>query len=573
LDEIFERLSERFALLRSRGKEAQALDGALNWSWGLLEPWSKAALSQASLFHGGFSLSAAEGVIRLDEGEDAPPMFDVLGDLVDNSLLRKIQTENGGVRYGLLESVRLYASNKLLDSSASSLVLAKERHASHFSQFGSTEFLASLDRFDGNTQREILFEDIDNLVAAITYGTEITAPQCCMAALRTLNMKGPISLGVDLAQQVLRMPGLSRRDRKLLEIQHSKCLRISGRMSEARAVVGGAFRPDSPRQTLVSVDDIAPGVASVEAEPEVLDLAEGQRLMELGNVAYEGSEANKATDAFKQALEIFRGLGDKKSEGLALSKIGNVEYATGKYTEAKEHYLKAIILLRSVGDARDEGVVLGRLGNVLQAEGQIEPAIIALTDAVAIHRDVGNKHAEGVEIGNLGNIFRGQGDHQRARELFEQSIDIHREVESVVSEGVAHGNLGEVLFHLGHHEDSIAAFEKAIAICDEGLPAAAGVFRGSLAMVFAQQGRLDAALVLIAEAEPEVEPVREEYAKLLCKKGEILQRSGDRAAAEQSLQAAREIADDLNLTGASEVAKMIEVLSVLLAASVPPVGL
>jgi len=561
LDEISERLSERFGLLRSRGKEAQALEGALEWSWGLLEPWSQTALAQASLFQGGFTLSAAEGVIRLDAETEAPPMFDVLGELVDSSLLRKIQTEKGGDRYGLLESVRLYASKKLSESGEESSTVIKRRHASHFAQFGSTEFLGSLDGFNGGERWDLLFGDLDNMVAAIHYGTEETAPPCCMAALRALYMKGPISLGVDLASKVLEMPRLSKRNRKLLEIQHSKCLRISGRMNEARAVVGASSRTRSVRQTQVPVGDIGSALDPASETAPVMEPAEAQRLLELGAVAYEGSEAEKATDAFTQALAIFRGLGDPIGEGLALSKLGNVEYAVGNYAMAKDHYSKAILLLRAVGDARTEGSVLGRLGNVLQAEGQMPAAITALTDAIAIHQSVGNKHAEGVDLGNLGNIFRAQGEYQRARELFEESIDIHREVGSVVSEGVAHGNLGEVLFYLGHHAKSVLAFERAISICDEGLPAAAGVFRGSLAMVMAEQGRFQDAFKLIEAAELEVEPVREEYAKLLCKKGEVLVGMNDVSAAREALLRAQEVAGELNQTPESEVAKMIASLN------------
>ncbi len=113
LDQISERLNERFSLLRSRGRDAKALEGALDWSWGLLEPWAKAALSQASLFRGGFNLVAAEGVIEVGKDRGAPAMFDILGELVDNSLLRRDQGEAGGVRYRLLESIRVYANEKL----------------------------------------------------------------------------------------------------------------------------------------------------------------------------------------------------------------------------------------------------------------------------------------------------------------------------------------------------------------------------------------------------------------------------------------------------------------------------
>ena len=58
IEELVHRLNERFSLLRSRGRDAQALDAAFDWSWELLDPATQAVLAQASIFRGGFSLSA-----------------------------------------------------------------------------------------------------------------------------------------------------------------------------------------------------------------------------------------------------------------------------------------------------------------------------------------------------------------------------------------------------------------------------------------------------------------------------------------------------------------------------------
>ena len=56
-----------------------ALRGAIDWSWDLLEPDEQSALAQLSVFEGGFTLEAAEGVLAL---EDLWPM-DAVQALVD----------------------------------------------------------------------------------------------------------------------------------------------------------------------------------------------------------------------------------------------------------------------------------------------------------------------------------------------------------------------------------------------------------------------------------------------------------------------------------------------------------
>jgi hypothetical protein len=187
-------------------------------------------------------------------------MFDILGELTDNSLLQKEQTTAGDIRYSLLESIRAYAAEKLTAekdiedrlSGPAALESAQHRHAAHFAKLGEPSFLRSLDSFESASRWSELFSELDNLVVAIRYGTPQTAPLCCMAALKVLGMKGPVSLGVDIATEVLALPDLPRRQQMQIEIERSKCLRISGRMREARAVVreavsaSGSLSPDDP---------------------------------------------------------------------------------------------------------------------------------------------------------------------------------------------------------------------------------------------------------------------------------------------------------------------------------------
>jgi predicted ATPase len=75
VDEIEQRLRERFSFLRSRNKETQALQGALDWSWELLKPWEKALLSQISVFRGGFELTAAENILNGGSWKEPPPLW------------------------------------------------------------------------------------------------------------------------------------------------------------------------------------------------------------------------------------------------------------------------------------------------------------------------------------------------------------------------------------------------------------------------------------------------------------------------------------------------------------------
>jgi predicted ATPase len=86
----------------------------LDWSHDLLDEPERALFRRLSVFYGGFPLEAAEAVGAAgDVGtEDA---LEPLGRLVEQSLVTAAP-DGDGMRYGMLEPVRQYASEKLEES-------------------------------------------------------------------------------------------------------------------------------------------------------------------------------------------------------------------------------------------------------------------------------------------------------------------------------------------------------------------------------------------------------------------------------------------------------------------------
>jgi predicted ATPase/class 3 adenylate cyclase len=120
--EILDRLTDRFRLLtggRRRIQRQQTLSAAIDWSHDLLDDDEKTTLRRLAVFRGSFSLRAAEDICH-------PRALDVLGSLVAKSLVNLAEGV-GTVRYRLLETVRAYAEERLLDSGDAAAVRAKHR--------------------------------------------------------------------------------------------------------------------------------------------------------------------------------------------------------------------------------------------------------------------------------------------------------------------------------------------------------------------------------------------------------------------------------------------------------------
>jgi predicted ATPase/class 3 adenylate cyclase len=124
--QIVERLGDRLQLLsggRLRAQRQQTLHGALDWSHDLLSEDERAAFRSLAVFPGSFSHDAAEAVCA------ARPAFTLLGSLVGKSLV-VAEDEGDERRYKLLETVRFYAEEKLVQAEEGAIV--RDRHRDHF---------------------------------------------------------------------------------------------------------------------------------------------------------------------------------------------------------------------------------------------------------------------------------------------------------------------------------------------------------------------------------------------------------------------------------------------------------
>ena len=306
-----------------------------------------------------------------------------------------------------------------------------------------------------------------------------------------------------------------------------------------------------------------PPANTKETERE-LALFRAEKLNELGNVEWSQSHYSEAQKCYQEALNIFRAHGDRSGECKALGALGTAFQRQGLLDQAIECHTASIAIAQDIGNKRTQSFQLGNLGNIHQRQGQLDRAVELYNQALSISRDIGDRRNESSQLGNLGVVYEAIGQFSQALEHHNQSLIISRETGDKRSEGIQMGNLGDLLMRLNRWEEADEAFCLAISICDAVLPAAAGAFRGSLALLRAQQGHLDQALRLLQEGEPLVQPELNEFGKFLCKKSQVCHSAGDTPGALSAFEQAKAIAHKLGLSDESEVNQRIADLTALL---------
>ena len=132
-EQIEARLQDRFHLLTGGARRAVArqrtLEATVDWSYHLLSDPERRLLNRLSVFPATWSLEAAEHVCGGD-GISKHDVLDLLSQLVGKSVVVVDSEFAGARRYRLLETVRQYARERLVQSGAADRL--NERHFEYF---------------------------------------------------------------------------------------------------------------------------------------------------------------------------------------------------------------------------------------------------------------------------------------------------------------------------------------------------------------------------------------------------------------------------------------------------------
>jgi predicted ATPase/class 3 adenylate cyclase len=444
LEKLNERLDDMFRLLTGGSRTAlprqQTLRALIDWSYHLLTEAEQALLRHLSVFAGGWTLEAAEAVCSDEEDRrqkaegspgpwnagssiDAPPrlpsafcllpsdVLDLLTSLVEKSLV--LYEEQGGEgRYRLLETVRQYARDRLLEGGEAAAV--RDRHLACFLRMAEEvePHLAGPDQARWFDQLEA---DHDNMRAALRWSAE--------------------SMGLD---QALRLAGTLAR-----------FWDVRGHLTEGRQWL---------TQILGAVETAASGGAS----PAPLIVAKA--LTSAGGLAYRQGDDATARSCFERALCLRREVGDTHGIALSFLNLANVEQQQGNYETAAALFDESLGMLREAGDTTGVANCLNNLANVAQERGDYARARSLHAESLALKRQLGDPTNIASSLNNLGNVAASQEEYGEAQALLEESLAISREIGDRPAIARSLNNLGLVLKAGGDSERAVSLFEESLAL-------------------------------------------------------------------------------------------------------------
>ncbi len=361
MEQIAARLDNVFHLLTGGGHSAlprhQTLKALVDWSYNLLSEKERRLLCRLSVFAGSWTLEAAESIcVGPWDGEQIPAeeILDLLGQLVDKSLVNVINVQGVEPRYRMLEMIRQYAHHRLLESGGDEVL--REQHLDYFLALSLQAELHL--RTKGRREwKERLEAEIDNLRQALEWSLLGSTEKglCLAAALQWFWAGSRYRIeGVDWLNRLLAAE--TSGGSNIIESIGTIAYRIArGKALNASSYIGRVIGQDGQ---------------SMAAEAATIFKSLGNLCP--NHLAY--SLYLSKEKGLPECLELFRKIGDPFFIPEMLLFLTQTTRWRGELTQARAYAAEGLRLDRETGDQDGESAKLWELGMLEFLEGNLQQA-------------------------------------------------------------------------------------------------------------------------------------------------------------------------------------------------------
>jgi non-specific serine/threonine protein kinase len=364
-----DRLDQRLTLLTGGVRDAPArhrtLRDAVAWSYGLLNPEEQAVFRWLAVFAGGFTIDAAERVAGAGI-PDQTSVIEVIGSLVDKSLLRRDDRPDHEYRFVMLGTIRAYALERL--EAAGEAHAVRDRHAAWCVEFVE-DFLGGWDYIPEDLWwLHPAEEEHDNVRAALAW-LERTgdASRMLRLAIAMQSLWEVRNLHTEAVQWFQRGLAIARGSSPVIRLKtHSaigRTLRRQGRYDEARE----HFR-----------------AALTLARDNGYERAKAVALYALGGIEVNLERYDLALPLLEEAREQFEQLGDGVGACGAHYFLAILHFGQGDDAAAASHLEAALDARGTAGALFNLPVLLNALSLLRCEMGDLNAAADALEEGRAV---------------------------------------------------------------------------------------------------------------------------------------------------------------------------------------------
>lgn len=404
------RLERRLPLLgdgaQDRPERHQTMHRAIAWSYDLLGEEEQRCFRRLSVLYGGGDLDGAAAVAGAD---DERSMVFRLAPLVEKNMLSFGEDSEGEPRVAMLEMLREYAEERLIESGeqadaqarhAAYMLALVERAAPELSGSRQATWLARLEREHRNAGAALDWASRND---DALFGCRFVA-----AIWRFWWVHGYVTQGVAWVRRFL--DARNAVPASVPDALYAKVLRAHVVLVSALGNFDEAY--ESCRRALEiqrQIEDDA-GLAASLTSLGIIFQFRGD---------FEGAEA-----AHREGLEIRRRLMDDAGVATSLSNLSAVAFSRNDLSNAETFGRESVTIYRRLG--HESGIVhaLTKLGLVAAARGEYERAEEIFEECLRMQRALGSFGNMHYSLVNLGYSAHCRGDYELALRRYHEALDL-----------------------------------------------------------------------------------------------------------------------------------------------------
>jgi len=440
LAELAGRLDQRFRLLTGGSRTAlerqQTLRATVGWSYSLLAGAEQLLLARLSVFAGGFDLAAAEAVCG-SGGLDVLDVADLLGSLVDKSLV-VAEPAGGGLRYRLLETIRLFAAERLVEAGEAEAAVVAAAHCAHFLSVAEQaaayltgpeqgSWLARLDADQANLRRAAQHAADDPAGTKVVLRLGVALDRYWLARSREQEAFGLLApalrrpdAGADPALFTAALATAANAAvfidvataRQLAE----QAVRVARRLGDDRLLSRSLAALCSAYYFAGAPETGRPfGQESVELARRLADDVLLARSLMLYLLTIDTTDPARALPLYTEAIACTERSGDHLVNSFLHNNAGYHALSTGDIPANRAHLEAAAQAGQQIG--HQDTIVMVNLGWVSRAEGDLDGARSMLEAALRVSRRNGDSRGMAAACLYLAYLAGDAGDWDRAAVL------------------------------------------------------------------------------------------------------------------------------------------------------------
>jgi tetratricopeptide (TPR) repeat protein len=340
--------------------------------------------------------------LRTQNSELRTPFLDVLQSLLDKSLLRQEAGPDDEPRFAMLDTIREYAWERLLDSGEATPL--RDHHLAYYLRLVES---ATRERvFD------VLDVDQDNVRAALSWSFESDKPDVSLRLASAMwqywECRGYYGEGRDWLQRALAAgEGVPDEIRAAALLHAGQAASIQGDHVQGAALIEASIRLFEPLGECREIVDAT--------------CALGVALRDLGD--YE-----RARTVLEPVLDLSRKLGHTRGLAVATGTLGCIARNRGDFAHATRLLEESRALYRRLQDTRGVASALHDLGETAQLQGDHARAATMYTQSMALFQEIGHQVMVGWSLHNQAYLAYQHDDDLQADMRFRESLRIFRDL-------------------------------------------------------------------------------------------------------------------------------------------------